>query len=404
MKRKKDSYYRLIELVIVVMISTMIGMFSGGAAIFTMSEIKKEECKECIENNNKDLNELSNIYEEILNNYYKDVDKKDLIDGAMKGMLSVLNDPNSSYLDPESKNSFDDRMIGEYHGVGLEIISNPDGNILIVNLFEDSPAKEVGIKIGDIIKSVDGVAAKDKPAEEVSALIKSGEKEIIAIEIDREGKILTFNVKKKTIVIKSVIKKTFTKDNQKIGYLKITVFASNTFSQLETALKELEKDNIKGLILDVRNNTGGYLSSVSSMLELFLPKNKTLYQLETKEETTKKIDLTDEKREYPIVVLVNEYSASASEILAAGLNESYGSKLVGAKTYGKGTVQQTFNVANGGMAKITTQKWLTPNGNWINETGITPTESLALNESFLYDQSDANDNQLQKALQVVVTK
>lgn len=405
MKKHKDSYQRLIELVIVVMISTMIGMFSGGATIFTMMNDKEIEREKCEAIKNDDVNEIVNIYEEIVNNYYKDVDKQVLIDGAINGMLSTLEDPNSSYIDAKNFTSFNDRMIGEYRGVGMEILNDTTtGYILVVNVIEDSPAERAAIKVGDLIKSVDDVSVKDKEAVTVSNLIKYGENDSVKLEIERDSKTVTKTVVKETVVLKSILKSTFTKSNKKIGYIKITIFAGNTFSQFEAALKELEKENIDSLVIDVRNNTGGYLSSVSNILELFLEKGKTMYQLQTKTNTTKSVDDTSSHRNYPISILTNEYSASASEILAAGLNESYGATIVGTSSYGKGTVQETLNVDGGGMAKITTKKWLTPNGTWIDGVGVTPTEIVELDEAYTENPKNETDNQLQKALNLIANK
>jgi carboxyl-terminal processing protease len=400
MKKKKDAYYRLIELVIVVMVSTMIGMFSGGASVFTMIEIKNSECKECKADKsiNNDLSEVSDIYEQLIDNYYKDVDKEALIEGAINGMLSTLEDPNSSYMDSDTKNSFDERMTGEYKGVGLEILPDDEGNIVVVSTFDDSPAKKSGLKPGDIVNKVNGVEVKGKKADEVATSIKTSEGDTVKLDVTRDKSNFSVTLTKQVVTIKSVTSKTFTKNNKKIGYLKISIFANNTYSQFKQSLESLEKQNISSLIIDVRNNTGGYLSSVSSMLELFLDKGNILYQLQTKDKTTSKKDETSEKRAYPIVMLVNGYSASASEILTTGLNENRGSSIVGVKTYGKGTVQQTIDVEGGGMAKITTQKWLTPKGNWIHEKGIEPTKNIVLNENYVYNPIDANDNQLQEAL------
>ena len=164
---------------------------------------------------------------------------------------------------------------------------------------------------------------------------------------------------------------------------------------------ELEKDGINSLIIDVRGNNGGYLSSVTDIIDLFLEKGKVIYKLEDKDGIDVKKDVTKEKRDYPVAVLVNGGSASASEILAAAIKESYKGFVVGTNTYGKGTVQQTTTLPDGSMVKYTIQKWLTPDGNWINEVGLEPTDFVKLDESYFDNPVVENDVQLQKALELV---
>lgn len=398
MKKKKDAYSRLIELSIVVMISTMVGMFSGGAAIFTMMETNKDKSDTCKSNINTDLSGLSTIYDQIVNKYYVDINKNTLVEGAINGMLSTLNDPNSSYLDPSTTSSFDDRMRGEYEGVGIEMVTDDKGNTLIVTVFDNSPAEKAGVKVGDYITAVNGVNITGKTSDDISTMIRSENSDTVELQLTRDGAPYKATLKKETVVIQSVTSRVIIKNNKKIGYIKISIFAGNTYSQFKTALEGLEKQNIKSLVIDVRNNTGGYLTAVTSMLEMILPKGTVLYKLQSKDSTINKVDETDESRSYPIAVLINEYSASASEILSSSLNENINAPLIGSKSYGKGTVQQTMDIEGGGMAKITTEKWLTPKGNWVNGTGLKPTTFVVMSENYVYDQTDANDTQLQEAL------
>ena len=185
------------------------------------------------------------------------------------------------------------------------------------------------------------------------------------------------------------------KENKKIVYIDISIFSSVTYEQFKKELTKLEKKGIRALIIDVRNDSGGYLSAVTDISSLFLKKGKIIYQLEdnNKKEVIK--DKTKENRTYPIAVLVNTTSASASEILASAIKESYGGYVVGTQTYGKGTVQKTKKLSDGSMIKYTIQKWLTPNGNWINEEGVKPTDPVP------YEIKDNVDLQLEKALELV---
>ena len=203
------------------------------------------------------------------------------------------------------------------------------------------------------------------------------------------------SVLREKVDITSVTSDTYTIDHHKIGYIKIDIFASNTQKQFKKVLESLEKDGIDSLIIDVRDNSGGYLTVVSEMASMFLDKSKIIYQLDTKGVKEPIYSLTKEKRTYPIAVLINKGSASASEILASALKESYGAFVVGVPSYGKGTVQKSFTLETGSTIKYTTQKWLTPDGNWIHEKGVLPTIEVE------YDKTGDVDTQLQKALEVL---
>ena len=208
-------------------------------------------------------------------------------------------------------------------------------------------------------------------------------------------------VTKTTIEIQSVTSDIIEKNNKKIGYINISIFSSVTDSQFNSNLDYLQKNNIDGLIIDVRNNGGGYLSSVTNIANRILKKDKIIYQLESDNKIEKKKDTTKESLEIPIAVLTNEGSASASEILAAAIKESYGGYIVGTNTYGKGTVQQTAYLSDGSMLKYTVQNWLTPNGVWINDVGLEPTNFVELSEEYIENPIIENDNQLQTALDIL---
>lgn len=396
----KEKRNRLIELMFVILVSTIVGMISGGAAIFTMLDVKDKNYS--FESKNNDLSEVNSVYEDIVKKYYKNINKEELIKGAIDGMMSVLGDPNSSYFDDKEASSFNDRLNGRYDGVGLEILSDGMGGILVVGIFEGSPASKSSIKEGDFILMVNGVSVKDKKAEEVAREIKDSAKSKVTLTLERDGKEYTETLSLGSIVIKSVESNIFNKGKDKVGYIKISMFAANTGEQFKKSLSDLENQNITSLILDVRNNSGGYLVTVTEMLEKFLPKNTVIYKTKGSDGSKERLDTTDEKRTYGVVVLVNNTSASASEILAVSLKEQYGAKVVGKKTYGKGTVQQVIDTSSGGFAKITTQEWLSPNGNHIDKIGVIPDYDIDIDKE-KYDLSKPEtDAQLQKALEVIV--
>ena len=283
--------------------------------------------------------------------------------------------------------------------------ADKDGNVIVFSVFKNSPAQEAGLKFNDRIIEVNGKSTKGMSTTEVVALIKDAKRKDANIKIERDGTTLEFDVEKREVVIESVESKTYDVNGKKIGYVVINTFANNTYSQFRSNIEQLEKENISGLVIDVRNNSGGYLHSVTNMLDMFLPKGMISYQIADRKTTYKYAATTSESRNYPVAVLVNRASASASEILAIGLKESYGADVVGTYTYGKGTVQTTKNLETSkGMIKYTIQKWLSPNGNWINKKGVEPTVSVELSSSYENNPAEENDNQLQKALNIVANK
>ena len=270
-----------------------------------------------------------------------------------------------------------------------------------MQVYENTSAYKAGIKVGDIIKKVDD---KDSSigSTELANYIKSSKNKSYSVTVLRDDKEIKFTLSKNEVEIPVVTSKIFDKGDKKIGYISISIFSSVSAKQFKSNLEKIEKEGIDSLIIDVRDNNGGYLSSVTDITSYLLPRGKIIYQVQksnSKIKTTK--DKTIAKREYPIAVLVNENSASASEILAGAIKESYNGYVVGMKTYGKGTVQQVSELSDGSMIKYTIENWLTPNGNWINEKGIDPTDEVELSDDYYKNPNEESDNQLQKALNLL---
>lgn len=350
-----------------------------------------------------DLDKVIDTYYAIVDNYYGELDKNSLVEGAVEGMISRVGDTFTSYADTDTTESFNEKINGSYEGIGCSVATYTDGTIVVVSVFEDSPAKKAGLEVGDIILKVDGESYEGKNSTDISNYIKDSGKDKVVITIKRndEEKDITINLSK--VEIPYVNGEILEANDKKIGYISISLFAGTTYKQFENKLKELEKEDITGLIIDVRSNSGGYLSSVTDICSLFLNKGSIIYQLEDTSGTVKKKDTTKEKRTYPVAVLINIESASASEILASAIKESYKGLVVGTNSYGKGTVQQTKKLLDGSMIKYTTQKWLTPDGNFINEVGVTPTNIVELSEEYFENPSRSTDNQLQEALNLLTT-
>ena len=399
----KKSDFKVYELIIFAVLITIASIFSTalimhGTRYSNSTSILKSG------KGNSYLNEFEEVYSLINNEYYEKVDKKKLIDGAINGMLSSLGDPHTSYFNTSETENFNELMNGSYEGIGAEISINNNGDIIVFSVFKNSPASEAGLKFNDIILEVNGTSVKGMTTTKVVSLIKDEKKPTAHIKVNRDGKEITFDVKKRIVVIESVESKIFKRNKKNIGYILINNFANNTYSQFKEQLEKMEKESISGLVIDVRGNSGGYLHSVSSMLDMFLPKGTVSYQIADKTKTTKYKSSTSESRNYPVAVLTNKGSASASEILAIGMKESYGADIVGTVTYGKGTVQVTKSLKGGSMIKYTIQKWLSPKGNWINEKGVEPTVSLELSSEYEKNPTEDNDNQLQKALEIISNK
>ena len=394
-KNKEKELYTLKEVIIVMIFSIGIGilMCFGGISIITGKNYLAVT---------KDLKKVVDTYYAIVDNYYGELDRDKLIDGAVEGMISSVGDTFTSYSDTDSTSSFDETINGSYEGIGCTVATLEDGTISVIDMFEDSPSYKAGLKVGDIILKVDGESYEGKNSNDISNYIKNSGKSkiVLTVKRDNEEKDISINLSK--VEIPHVSGKVIEQDSKKIGYIKISLFASNSYKQFKNKLDELEKSNIDDLIIDVRDNSGGYLSSVTDICNLFLDKGKVIYQLEDSKGKVKKKDTTKEKRKYDIVVLINGGSASASEILASAIKESYGGDIVGTNSYGKGTVQQTKKLLDGSMIKYTTQKWLTPDGNSINEVGVTPTKVVELNEEYFNNPTTENDNQLQEAIKLIL--
>lgn len=346
-----------------------------------------------------ELEEFVETYNNIINYYYEDVDSEGLLEAGINGMLEYLGDDYSIYMDEETSESFNEEVEGKYKGIGVEITQSSDGTVSISDVFKDTPASKAGLQIGDIFIKVEDTDVTGKTSSEIANLIKNSGLSEVNIVVKRDNEEKSFKIELDEVEIPSVTSKVFEKNGKKIGYIDISIFASNTTSQFEKALLELEGKDIDSLIIDVRDNSGGYLSTVTDIASLFMDKSKVIYQLDTKGVVEQIYSKTNTSRDYEIRVLINQNSASASEILAAALQESYGAKVVGVNSFGKGTVQTAYQLESGATVKYTIQKWLTPNGNWINETGVTPDIKVEMDGDYYQNPGDDTDNQLQSAIE-----
>ncbi len=389
----KDNY-SFSEVFSVVLVSLVLGVFVC-LTIFTIIFGGRNYFKFI-----KNFNKLYDVYDVLSDNYNGNVKKNELFDAAISGMVSSIGDEYTNYGNSQDAANFDDLVNGTYEGIGCTIMQDKD-SISIAEVYENTPAAKAGLKKDDIIKSVDGKNALEMGVTKLSNYIRMESNGKVTMIIVREGKEMTIELERQKVEVPTVTSKVYEENGKKIGYLNISIFSSVSAKQFKKELKSLDKKKIDGLIIDVRGNSGGYLSTVTDIASLILPKGKVIYQTQKGKKKTATKDKTTDCEEYPIAILVNSGSASASEILAGAIKESYKGYVVGTKTYGKGTVQQVRKLSDGSMIKYTAQNWLTPTGNWINEVGISPTDEVVMKDEYFKDPKEENDNQLKKALELV---
>ena len=375
--------YTTWETIIFMIIVFGLGLIVGGIIIYSR-------------NNNSSLNEFMTTYDEIIDNYYQKIDEKELLEAGISGMVKYLGDPYSTYMNKDDAENFSEGVDGTYQGIGAEIKYNEKNLPSIGEVFKNSPAEKVGLKENDIILKVNEIEVKDKTLSEIADIVKGEKGTKVNITVKRNNEEKAFTIERAVVDNISVVSELINSNNKKIGYIYISIFASNTAKQFKEKLENLEKEKIDSLIIDVRGNTGGYLTTVTDIISMFTKKNDVIYELKTKEKREKILDKTVEYRDYPVAVITDGQSASASEVLAGAFSEIYNAKIVGEKTYGKGKVQKVFTLSSGALFKYTYQEWLTPKGNYIDGIGITP--DVEVKYEYI---SDGKDSQKNKAIEIL---
>ena len=365
--------YWLIILVIVLLIVAI--TFFGWKYNALENELESKHTQENKSDSWPQLGKVKQAYDIIVSNYVEQIDEGQLTEGAIKGMLGVLNDPYSVYMDEETSSQFQQTLDSSFQGIGAEI-SLMDGKFIIVSPFKNSPAERSGIKPGDEIIRIDDKEVKGMELYDVVSLIrgKIGTKVTIEIKRSDSDHAITFLVERDEIPIETVHTSIKKVRDEKIGYIHITSFSEQTANDFSSGLEELEMKGIDGLLIDVRGNPGGLLTSVQEILNLFVTKEHPYIQIEERNGKKNKFYSTlKTTKKYPIAVLINKGSASASEIFAGAMEEAEGYPLIGERTFGKGTVQKPVSMGDGSTIKLTFYKWLTPDGEWIHKKGIKPT-------------------------------
>ncbi|MBQ9266996.1 MAG: S41 family peptidase [Clostridia bacterium] len=346
---------------------------------------------------------LDKVKEIIEQNFLFDYDEDKLIDGAISGMLETLDDPYTVYYTEDEWTKFMTETEGEYDGVGLYITyDTTNSTVIVLTPIENSPAAEAGILPGDYIISIDGESAVGKSLDEVASLLKGRAGTSVKVEFerikDKESEKFERTLVRGNIVLDPVVEKVY---EGNIGYIKLTSFDETTYKAFKNSYDHLIKDEkVSGLILDLRNNPGGLLDVSTKIADLLVPEGKIVYTVDKngKEEA---IFSDDNKIEIPMAVLINEGSASASEVLTAAIKDYGVGVIVGTKSYGKGIVQGIKTLRDGTYMKITISEYFSPKGEKINKIGITPDIEVELPEDVtsLYNLSADKDTQLQRAIE-----
>ena len=325
--------------------------------------------------------QIKKVFYYLKQNYLdKDVTSEQLIQGALKGMAESVGDPYTTYLVNDETAQLDETVNGAFGGIGAELKSD-QSRVVISTTMEGSPSQQVGLQADDVITKVNG---EDMTGKTISEVVKKVRGEVgtdVVLTIERAGTSLDVKLTRASIAINTV-KAELDKEDATIGHVRITSFAKNTAEELEKAVKDLTDKGAKAFVFDVRYNPGGLLDQAYKVANMFLKDGEPIVQVEDRFGEKKIYKASSSIGEFkitqPYVLLVNEGSASASEILAAAIKEGAGGQIIGTKTYGKGTVQSVVDITDNSELKYTNAKWLTPKGNWIHKEGVTPTKEVNL--------------------------
>lgn len=390
-KNSAEKIYKIIMLVLItIIISSLVTAFATYHYLNSIEKVSK---------NTTELNgleyTLSLFKKEIDEKYIGEIDDEKLIEGAIKGYVAALGDPYTVYYTKEEMDEIMEETDGSFVGIGIYMLLDMKNSVIsVIRPIEGSPAEEAGILPGDIIKKVDGIEYTGEEMESVSNKIKGEEGTKVKLEILRGEETIELELTRRKIVITHVEAKKLEND---IGYIAITDFEGECSKEFKTKYEELSKQGIKKLIIDLRDNGGGLVDESIKIADMMTKKDSTLLITVDKNETeeiTKSED--DPIIEMPIVVLINKYTASASEILAGALRDNNIATLVGETSYGKGIIQTLHRLSDGSGLKITTNQYYTPNHKAIHEIGITPDIEVEMKED--------EDTQLQKAIEILKEK
>lgn len=345
-----------------------------------------------------DYSGLAEVYNVLSAKYDGKLDKDKLLEGALKGMVAGTGDIYTEYMTAEEYSLLETDLSGELNGIGVEIGMNDDGLLSVISTLDDSPAKEAGLLAGDLIEKVDGEDATGWTTSQAAAKIRGEKGTKVKITVVRDGEEKEFEVERQKIENPSV---KWEIDDDRIGYIRISTFGDDTAILAQEAAEDFVANNVRGIILDLRSNTGGYVDAAQAVTSLWLNKGETITQERAGSQTLATVKATGGNilKDIPTVVLIDGATASASEITAGALRDNAGAKLVGYQSYGKGLVQEVIELNSGDYLKVTIAKWYTPNGDNINEEGLKPDEEIEMT-SAQYNSGD--DTQRERAKEMLL--
>jgi carboxyl-terminal processing protease len=334
----------------------------------------------------------------LINQYYlEDADEEELDEGVFKGYVEQLDDPYSVYYTKEEYDDLKEDDSGYYDGIGVVVSQDTTTNeIMITRVFENGPAAEAGIKRYDVIEEVNGTSVSNMTLSEVVTAIRESEGKKVTLSIDRDGEKLTVESELAEVESEMVVSQML---EDKIGYIAIYEFIDTTYEQFQQACETLKKQGMEALVLDLRSNPGGLLDQVQEVADDFLEEGSVIVSTEDKQGNKEYLKAnSDVSLDMPLVVLVDGYSASASEILAGVIKDYKLGTLMGQKTYGKGIVQRIFPLSDGSAVKLTIAKYYTPNGDYIHGKGIEP--DIEIKDAYVEEKGDTiqDDTWVQQAV------
>lgn len=402
----KKQFIRGIAVGVVITAVVAGGVSFGSRALTKVSDEKKAESGELNLTSTAVEDKITEIETLVQKYYLNEIDTEQVENYLYKGMIAGLDDAYAAYYTKEEYQSMMDSTNGSYYGIGVEMSQNmTTGIITITRVFEGSPAEEAGLLPGDVIYKVQDTEVTGEDLTKVVSMVKGAEGTTVPISVAREGEsdYLTFDVERRTIEISTVEHRML---DGNIGYISIASFDDVTVNQFLTALEDLENQGETALIIDLRNNGGGLVSSAGSILDRLLPEGLIVY---TEDKYGNREELKSDAENYfdkPLAVLVNGNSASASEIFAGAIKDYGLGTLVGTQTFGKGIVQKVYPLSDGTAVKLTVSKYYTPKGNNIHGIGIVPDVEVELDADVANAITipEEKDNQLQKAVEILTEK
>lgn len=391
-KEKRENVYKTIMIIAIAMFITFI---VTSVSLYTYYVNNPITITSVSSNNATNIASTLQSYRKIIDKYYfGEIDEESLKEGAIAGYVAGLNDPYTEYISKADMQDYLDDTMGNFVGIGIYMVKNTEHDrVEVLSTIKEGPAEKAGIKAGDLILRVDGISYTSEQMTEVSKVIKGEEGTNVNIEVLRDNQTLKFDLKRERVKINRVEGEVVSNN---IGYIEFTSFDETTAEDFKAKYEELKSQGIESLIIDLRNNGGGIVDEALEIADYIVEKDSVLlYEVDKDGNETVRKATTDSIINMPIIVLTNEDTASASEILAGALKDLGKAKIVGTKSFGKGVIQQILRLTDGSGLKITIEEYQTPNRNRINKVGIIPDVEVELEED------SEEDAQLQKAVEML---